>query len=198
MKRLLVLLQAWVLPCWLFAQNYAPFLAHYVGDQTHSINQTFTESDTIVLSNYGTVYSLSINATIQQPNEGSFVRIVMEDANGYDYLVAESDWMRNDTTTVNFSGYCEETAKLPGIVPSLLKCYVSDATIVIHSTQTSAFPILSAPSNISNDSIRRLQVQNIVDRINIYNENKGKLWRATLTDTALQPYSIPLVSLKIV
>ena len=188
MKRLLVLLQAWVLPCWLFAQNYAPFLAHYVGDQTHSINQTFTESDTIVLSNYGTVYSLSINATIQQPNEGSFVRIVMEDANGYDYLVAESDWMRNDTTTVNFSGYCEETAKLPGIVPSLLKCYVSGATIVIHSIQTSAFPVLSAPSSISNDSIRRLQVQSIVDRINLYNERHGKHWRADVTDRNLLFY----------
>lgn len=188
MKKILAILCVWFVPVLLVAQNYAPFHAHYIGNQTHNINQTFISSDTISLTNYGTIYSLSINSTILQPNEGSFVRIVLEDINGHDYLVAESDWMRNDTTTVNLSGYCEETAKLSGIIPSLLKCYVSDATMTLHFVQTSASPVLSAPSNISNDSIRRLQVQNIVDRINSYNQQHNKLWKAGTVPRALTSF----------
>lgn len=74
------------------------------------MNVQLTSSDTISLRQLGTIYALSIDATIEQPREASFVRIVLEDVEGHNYLIAESDRFRNDTTTVNLMEYCEETA----------------------------------------------------------------------------------------
>lgn len=191
MKRLLTFFPM-LLPILLWAQNYAPFHAPYMGSVTHSINQTLTSSDTIALTNYSTIYSLSINATILQPSEGSFVRIVLEDIDGHDYLVAESDWMRNDSNVVFLTDYCEETSMLNGVIPVLLKCYLSDATLTIRSVN-----IVPCQTNNRNEfsissvrEIRLAQARSVIDRINSYNEQKRKLWRADITDLSLQPYSI--------
>lgn len=187
MKRLLTFFPM-LLPILLWAQNYAPFHAPYMGSVTHSINQTLTSSDTIALTNYGTIYSLSINATILQPSEGSFVRIVLEDIDGHDYLVAESDWFRNDTTVVALSAYCEETAMLEGITPVLLKCYLTNATLSINSIITSLSQALLAPGIVTPSELKRQQVQSIVDRINTYNDRHGKYWKAGITQRNLLWY----------
>ncbi len=188
MNRLILLVLLFV-PTIVPAQNFAPFRARYLGSTVHTINQTLTASDTITLTNYGTIYSLSINATIQQPSEGSFVRIVMEDTDGHDYLVAESDWFRNDTTVVSLSAYCEETALLSGVTPALLKCYLTNATLAIHSLTTALSRANQAPGTTSPNELKRQQVQSIVDRINSYNERHGKLWVAGVTDKALINYT---------
>ena len=177
-----------LLPILLWAQNYAPFHAPYMGSVTHSINQTLTSSDTITLTNYGMIYSLSINATILQPSEGSFVRIVLEDIDGHDYLVAESDWFRNDTTVVALSAYCEETAMLEGITPVLLKCYLTNATLSINSIITSLSQALLAPGIVTPSELKRQQVQSIVDRINTYNDRHGRLWVANVTQRSLADF----------
>lgn len=187
MKNIIATLLMWLVPAFLWSQAPFPFHAHYIGTGTHNINQTLTVSDTIPVSGYGTIYSLSVSATILQPNESSFVRIVLEDIDGHNYLVAESDRFRNDTTTVELEDYCEETAKLSGIVPASLKCYINNATLMLQSVQTANVPVASSPS-ISNDSIKRLQVQSIVDRINAYNLKRHKLWWADVTSQSLEKY----------
>lgn len=80
--------------------------------KAQALSLALTHSDTIPLRDIGVVYALSIDATITQPRESSFVRIVLEDVNGHNYLVAESDCFRNDTSLVQLSRYCEETALL--------------------------------------------------------------------------------------
>ena len=186
------MLCAWLPIAILMAQGHSPFRARYVAGDTHNVNLTLSTSDTLSLTNYGTIYSLSINATIQQPSEGSFVRIVLEDSDGHDYLVAESDWMRNDTTIVCLSDYCEETAMLGGVTPAFLKCYLTNATLSLHSITASTTQEVNVQGEMgcTPQDIKLLQVQNIVGRINAYNERHGKLWRATATDLALQPYCL--------
>ncbi len=174
------------------AQNQAPFRARYQTNETCRLNISLEHSDTIPLTGLGVIYALSIDATIYQPREASFTRIVLEDTNGHDYLVAESDWFRNDTTIVNLTEYCEETAKLNGIMPARLKCYLAaDATISIsgiHST-IHALSRSQGSNDISERELKLAQVQSIVNRINMYNERHGKLWCAGVTERSLMPYN---------
>ncbi|MBQ9498574.1 MAG: hypothetical protein IJR56_00490, partial [Bacteroidaceae bacterium] len=131
-----------------------------------------TASDTIPLQGLGAIYAFSIDATITQPREASFVRIVLEDAEGHDYLVAESDRFRNDTTFVQLSAYCEETARLDGIIPIRLKCYLAgDATLLLAGYHVSdQEPTRGQAANEETDAaIKEAQVQSIVERINEYN-----------------------------
>lgn len=145
-----------------------------------------TSSDTIPLKHLGPIYALSIDATIEQPREASFVRIVLEDAEGHNYLVAESDWFRNDTTTVQLSEYCEETAQLNGITPLRLKCYLTNASLQLTGIHTSSeMPKRGMMMKAELESVKTAQVQNVVDRINEYNIRHGKLWRAGTNTIAL-------------
>lgn len=174
---------------WAGTLNRGAFKARRQTNLVRQVNSSvLTHSDTLSLRGMGAVYALSIDATIQQPREASFVRIVLEDTKGHDYLVAESDRFRNDTSTVQLSEYCEETAQLAGITPSLLKCYVTgDATLQItgiHASNQESMRLLST-SEETDAAIKKAQVQDIVDRINEYNIRHGKLWRAGLNNWAL-------------
>lgn len=149
-----------------------------------------TSSDTIPLKHLGTIYALSIDATIEQPREASFVRIVLEDTEGHNYLVAESDWFHNDTTIVQLSEYCEETAQLNGVMPLRLKCYLTNASLQLTGIHTSTEqPKRGLMSSAEFKSVKSAQVQDVVDRINEYNIRHGKLWRAGVTDWALRSYN---------
>lgn len=173
------------------AQDFAPFHSQCQTTQDHLINVALTHSDTIPLPNLGTIYSLSINANIWQPKEASFARIILEDTNGHNYLVAESDWFRNDTTIVNLTEYCEETALLDGIVPLRLKCYLAEEAEVEITSMHISHQIPSRSLNLIDGSkiaIKRSQVQNVVDRINAYNRKHHKLWRAGVTAQSILSY----------
>lgn len=152
-----------------------------------TMNISLSASDTIPLSNLGTIYALSIDAIITQPREASFVRIVLEDVEGHNYLIAESDRFRNDTTTVNLSEYCEETAQLNGITPLRLKCYLTHASLQLTGIHISnEMPTRGVATEHELRSMKEEQVQDIVDRINEYNVKHGKLWQAAATPYALR------------
>lgn len=168
------------------------FKARQQTNLVRSLNTQFTHSDTIPLQDMSGIYALSIDATITQPHEASFVRVVLEDTEGHDYLVAESDRFRNDSTMVQLSEYCEETALLQGITPVRLKCYLAgDATLTITGIHTSNQKPTRGESNSMENSaiIKEAQVQDIVNRINEYNIHHGKLWIAGATDLALMRLS---------
>ena len=152
------------------------------------MNVHLTSSDTIPLKHLGPIYALSIDATIEQPREASFVRIVLEDTEGHNYLVAESDWFRNDTTTVQLSEYCEETAQLNGITPLRLKCYLTNASLQLTGIHTSTEQPKRALANDDKKLLKENQVQNIVDRINNYNARHEKMWKAGMTGISLLQY----------
>lgn len=175
---------------WAGTLNRSAFKARRQTNLVRQVNSSvLTHSDTLSLRGMGTVYALSIDATIQQPREASFVRIVLEDTKGHDYLVAESDRFRNDTSTVHLSEYCEETAQLAGVTPFLLKCYMAgDATLQITGIHASnQVPTRMQATNRESDAnIKRAQVQSIVNRINEYNIKHKKLWQAGVTDFSLR------------
>ena len=171
-----------------YAQSQSVFRALSPEDNTQQLRTTFTSSDTIPLEGLGNIYSLSIDATIQQPKESSFTRIVLEDKDGHDYLVAESNWFRFDTTNVCLDHYCEETAALNGITPAYLKCYMSgDASLTLMDINSSnqAYSRNDSSYKETEEHVKEEQVKAIVDKINSYNIRHGRLWRAAVTESSL-------------
>ena len=185
LKRLL--LAAFLMPSVLSAQvTDKCFRARVQTTSQESVDIQLSASDTIPLKNLGVIYALSIDATIEQPREASFVRIVLEDMEGHNYLVAESDRFRNDTSTVQLTGYCEETAQLSGVTPLRLKCYLTNASLHLTDIHASTeLPKKAMATATQLRSMKEAQVQNIVDRINEYNVRHHKLWRADLTTAAM-------------
>ena len=176
----------------MYAQSKSVFHPFSSENNALKVRSTLTSCDTISLEGLGRIYSLSINATIHQPQEASFTRVVLEDRDGHDYLVAECNWFRFDTTTVYLDHYCEETAILNGITPFCLKCYVTGgATITLTDINTSNqadtrnADIFTEMTN----HIKEEQMMDIVDRINSYNIKHGRLWEATVTEIAMLPYN---------
>lgn len=175
-----------------FAQSQSVFHALSHENKTQQLRTIFTSSDTISLEGMDDIYSLSINAIIHQPKEASFTRIVLEDKDGHDYLVAESNWFRFDTTTVYLDHYCEETAILKGITPSCLKCYVTaDATVTLTGINSSSQSDTRNADSFTETTkrIKEEQVTAIVDKINSYNIRHGRLWRASVTESSLLPFN---------
>ena len=181
-----------MMPFSLSAQQRNPFRALAEENRSQQVCRTLSASDTISLEGLGTIYSLSIDATIHQPKEASFTRIVLEDIKGHEYLVAESDWFRNDTTEVHLDHYCEETALLEGITPRCLKCYLADqATINLTGIYTSNQPITRSfeEATAIARTVKYKQIRDIVDRINTYNTRHQKLWRAGINELITKSYS---------
>lgn len=180
---------ALLVPSLLYAQvTKECFKARIQTPVKEMMNVHLTSSDTIPLKHLGTIYALCIDATIEQPREASFVRIVLEDTEGHNYLVAESDWFRNDTTTVQLSEYCEETAQLNGVTPLRLKCYLTNASLQLTGIHTSTEQPKRALANDDKKLLKENQVQNIVDRINNYNTRHEKMWKAGMTGISLLQY----------
>ena len=172
------------------------FKARFAATRSSTMNLHFTKSDTIDLAPYlntrTPIYSLSVDATIVQPREGSFTRIVLEDSEGKDWLVLECDHFRYDRDTVCLRAFCQETAMLFGITPSRLKCYVAaDANLTLNAIHaTDQRPERGLQKDVSKQeklhaAMRREQVQTVVDSINRYNEAHSKLWMAGVTKRAL-------------
>ena len=181
------------------AQEKSCFSSRYAATQSCDVDVRFTKSDEIDLSRYldtkEPIYSLSIDAVVRQPREASFTRVVLEDVEGRNWLVMECDRFRNDTSIVVLHGFCQETALLYGVTPKLLKCYVAgDAQLTISGVHVCASvtePSKERDAAIQDErqaALRCEQVRDVVSRINIYNKRHGKLWRADVTDWALEKF----------
>lgn len=168
-----------------------PFRSCLQYDKIQNFNQIIMTSDTINLTNTTPIYALCVNAIVQQPTDCSYIRIVLEDTEGHDYLVAESYRVINDTTVVELTDYCEETFLLNGIKPFRLKLTVKEASIELINISMSTNQLSSNIINrnyMNPDSIRLEQITNIVNRINKYNYKHGKAWIAGVTNISMLPY----------
>ena len=152
------------------------------------IYREFFMSDSILLTSSSPIYALCINASIFQPSLGSFARVVLVDSTGDEYLVAESDQFRNDTAMVDLSEYCEETSNLNGVYPSMLKLYLYNATITINNILMSSRQSNETKGRSSFKELRKKQVEDIINRINLSNIRHHRLWRAGVNDLALMNY----------
>lgn len=136
------------------------------------------------------IYGLSVNAQIKQKGSDSFVRIILFDKEGNEYLVAESNRMFNDTSRVAFSDYCEETLSLNGVTPVVIKIVVHNAELYLQSFNVQeSLSGVTTLSKTERVELRHAQVEQKVAAINAFNLKHKVPWRAGVTDISLEPFS---------
>ena len=151
-----------------------------------------TIADSLLLDNNTAIDGLAISGMVVQSKNSSFVRVLLEDKDGTEYVVLETNRLFNDMDTLIVANYCEETKYLPNVYPTKLRVFATDATIEI--TQVVTLPAktrtrsLQARQNSLATSSRLEQVRSTVDRINANNKANKRLWRAATTEVALQPW----------
>ena len=77
--------------------------------------------DTIMLDSSRIIEGLALTGMIIQPKHNSFVRIILQDKEGKEYIVLETNKLYNDVDTLILNNYCEESKYLPDICPDLLR-----------------------------------------------------------------------------
>ena len=155
------------------------------------LNEHFERDSTLcVLDSSACLYGLSVDMQIIRKSPDFLVRLVFEDNNGHNYLVAESYSELSNVDTLTLAGFCEETSFLLGVFPKQLKLYIKDADVLISSFNVSFHTPLFGNIDMQNysDSIRKLQIKDKVNRINANNEQFGRLWHAEVTSLSLLPY----------
>ena len=161
------------------------------GDREVRVDRQFRSCDSVTLNANAPVDGFAITGTVTQVHPGSFVRVLMEDSEGKEYLVMESCRMYNDVDTMLLQDYCEETMVLDGVVPSKLKVFVINATIDISKVtlrQSQGRVAVQPQSAQATALLRNEQCRSVAERINAYNRAHNKLWRAAPTEVSMMPW----------
>ena len=141
------------------------------------------------------VYALSVSMDITRLSESFLVRVLLKDADGRKHLVAESyKEIAPSDKNMLLTDYCEETALLAGVKPVSLLVITDNAEVKLSrvwvSTEESHEPAKGSETYEKRiSSLRKQQVLEKVDLINVYNEANNKLWRAGATSLSLMSYS---------
>ncbi|MBO7045774.1 MAG: hypothetical protein J6W38_05410 [Prevotella sp.] len=157
------------------------------------MNIVTNKSLTFKVSANDLINGLSIDGSFIKTDEKYFLRILLKDIYGKDYLVMESYNEINDDRDVVFSNYCEETAYINSIQPDSIKIIATGVVLrldKIHYISNKDF-LLRGNAFVADSarSIRRHQVEKIIKKINVYNYNHDKLWRADVTSLSLASYA---------
>lgn len=155
------------------------------------IQQSIRHDTVLAINNRSQpISAFSINMKVDKTLPSSFVRIILEDMNGKQYLVAESYKEIADKKVDSYVSYSDETECLPGIYPKELKVFVRNTSVDIRSWE-----LVSGENEFSdinkgnrNDSLRLKAIQRKVDMINNYNNTHQKLWTAGVTPLSLMPF----------
>lgn len=171
-----------------------PFRTLFKASQDTVLNVKFAKTGTVKGLSPKRIKGLAIDASISLLSDNGFVRILLEDVAGQKYLILEASCMRSSSQTLHYTNYCEETAYLENVVPRQLTCYVEDATLdlrkvsFVEESRASGLHHRIA-SRAERESLKRKQVQAIVDQINAYNARNDVPWWAGVTPLSLKSFS---------
>lgn len=135
---------------------------------------------------------LSIDGHFLRIDDNFLVRVLLIDKQGKEHLIMELYKEICDTTSFDFSDYCEETVILDNVQPHKIELHVIGAELQLlgvnlakkisnrKSRRTAVFE--------ATEAAKRKHVQDVVNRINRYNETHNKIWRAGITPLSLKSY----------
>lgn len=158
------------------------------------IGQSYTSNKYIQLSNVNkSIIGFCVNGKVVRNNDDYFVRILLKDKEGKEYLVMESYDEINDTSSFILENYCEETALLPNITPDSLFIFVFNAELRLNQISFSYLDDKSVfnPSSYRSlkKNLRQEQSRIKAEKINTYNKKHKKLWFAGVTDLCMTDFS---------
>lgn len=156
-------------------------------NRQESLNLTVV-NDTILYPFDGTIVTgIGISGHISYTSDLGFVRFVVNDNCGNEYMVYESYCLFEDTLSFGFSQKCEESCFYESYIPSQLKIQVYEAVVDVSCINLSnvnyndaEYGRVLAMQNSINNKISALQ--------NYITQN-GLLWKAGHTDLSDLSYS---------
>lgn len=152
------------------------------------INNTFT-TDTIIMPEINErISGLSVSGYVHL-NDGdeSYVRIVLQDSYGYEYLVYDVYPLMVETNETAFDNIAFETLSLPNIMPRSLRIETHHATLRLNT-------VIYSKGTRSNDdmnftgAISQRQAQVLVDNLNENLTLRNMTWRAKITPMSTLTY----------
>lgn len=152
---------------------------------THTTSATYTP-----FANSQIIHSADICGSVVLNSDTSLVRIIMTDTEGMCYLIYEATPMLLNGYTDSIKHANEETDWLCGVQPVNVKLEIKDASLSITALNTTVYDsvIHHHRAPLDKEAIRRAKVQAKVDNINSFNQRNNILWRAGVTDIAMQDY----------
>lgn len=182
-----------LLPTTLFADNEINLFApQHKLSRSISQNVILQGCDTIDVDNGAkAIKGISITADIIQKTERSFVRVILEDVTGKEFLVGECSRIFNENDTVYWNNYSEETCNLDSVFPHFLKIIAVEADVILHNVNIFelAESLPQKKQALNRDSLQLMQIEKKVAAINNYNIRHNVLWRAGVNSVALKPYA---------
>ena len=155
--RALLFISAFVfVPLRLMSQT-SVFTLDHKADTTIIINKQFNNNTEIqpFNSEFSTVYGLTFSGKIKLNSDTSLVRIILVDDQYKEYLVYESYSLLEEKSEYAVNGKGEETVKLSGVKPLMLKLEITDASLDINKIEISTKSLKTATS--SQQQIYRMQ-----------------------------------------
>ena len=160
-------------------------LSSHARSVSTKIERTFQANDSIALEAKGQVFSLDLLGSAQM-NEGGFVRIILEDIEGHEFLVYENVYLDEKDANVNITKASSiETQSLDGIVPQTLRIYLKKASLSVDRMTCAT----EKPRKAAEQNNKALFDSLMVERWNEYNRRTGTPWIAAQTSLSKLPYA---------
>ena len=131
------------------------------------------------------ISGLSVSGNITFTGVKGFVRIVLTDDYGNDYLVLETNTIFENQTTISFDEFCEETALLDAVLPKQITIECTDAQVTINGIQ---YATENEYQSSRDAQIKERQLNAKLQHINAILAQKEITWGAGKTSLSEMPY----------
>lgn len=153
--------------------------------QIFPIYKTYTKSDVFNID-LPLLSDLAISGNISfREGRFGFVRLVMEDEVGNEYLLLEENKWFSEMPEFEFSERCIETRMLNNVRAMRLKVICKNATITIKQL---SYVVGASYDEKLNQQIRKQQIQAWCDMWNAYNRKQGQMWYAYVDESRSLSY----------
>ncbi|MEZ5070672.1 MAG: C1 family peptidase [Bacteroidales bacterium] len=186
MKKITALAVFIAISCFLSAQE-DPFSLQHPADRVISVRQSFTRTgESYRMDEPAPITGLVISGQVMLPTDTSFLRVILTDAEGNQYLVYESYALLSESDLFPIVETGEETSLLPDVVPVGLTVEMANASLFLESvtlSRTGKF------QDQTKGNVRLRQGQAKIDRINEKLRQLNLPWVAGETSVSRMTYA---------
>ncbi len=160
----------------------------FIVDSVLRVDKIISDSAIISIPLNGNIIScLTIDGMVIPNKNGKYiVRVIASDDSENEFLIAEAFRESMDADTILFHNYSIETFNTHFFQPQI-KIYCVNASITLQNVRVN-MGVQFRNLNEDNDSLKYKQVEEIVNNINEYNIQNGKLWVAGVTPLSLKSF----------
>jgi hypothetical protein len=144
------------------------------------IDQTFTSDTTIFPFAGQSIYGIAANGNVQFNSYNSYVRILVADNSGDQFIILESYPMLDTIWNFNFNTHCDESCYLNNFQATSIVFHILDASITLDNILFTEAHVESAGQLQYNAKLTADLDK--INRLNAFLEHNQMLWRAGVTE----------------